>query len=165
MDEILGVPAHPLFVHVPVVLLPGLGLVACAFVVRPAWRQRYAAPFLVVTLVTTIITILAARSGESLEDALQPALGTTIDRHAELGDQTALLATLFAVAAASVVGADWWFLRRPTDLAPDPVRSRSRTMQLASAGVAALAILATVWVIRAGHEGARVTWSGVEVGG
>ena len=32
-----GLPAHPLFLHVPVILIPVVGVAALALVARPAW--------------------------------------------------------------------------------------------------------------------------------
>ena len=36
-----GLPAHPLFVHVPVVLIPTTIVAAIVFVVKPQWLTRY----------------------------------------------------------------------------------------------------------------------------
>lgn len=151
MEELWGLPAHPFFVHIPVVLLPILGSVALMMVARPKWRRRRPLLFVGTTLVTTVATILAARSGEPFKEALQPGLGSRIDRHADLGDQTALLATLFFVAVAAMAAGDRW------------ISGRKRTVTALSMVAGVLGALAAIWVIRTGHEGARVTWSGVDV--
>jgi hypothetical protein len=36
-----GLPAHPLFVHVPVILIPTTVVAAIVLVLRPAWLSRY----------------------------------------------------------------------------------------------------------------------------
>jgi hypothetical protein len=36
-----GLPAHPLFVHAPVVLIPITIVAAIVFVIKPAWLSRY----------------------------------------------------------------------------------------------------------------------------
>ena len=42
LDQLLGLPAHPLLVHLPVVVLPLVALGVVALAARPAWRPRYA---------------------------------------------------------------------------------------------------------------------------
>ena len=41
IDKLFGLPAHPLLVHVPVVLVPLAALMAIAFAIRPAWLDRF----------------------------------------------------------------------------------------------------------------------------
>jgi hypothetical protein len=36
-----GLPAHPLFLHVPVILIPVVGLAALGLAARPAWWTRH----------------------------------------------------------------------------------------------------------------------------
>ena len=36
-----GLPAHPLFLHVPVILIPVAGLAALALAARPSWWTRH----------------------------------------------------------------------------------------------------------------------------
>ncbi|MCE9622586.1 MAG: hypothetical protein K8R99_09605 [Actinomycetia bacterium] len=153
MGELFNTPSHPLLVHIPIVLLPLLAVLAIVMAAKPSWRSRLLWPLVVATLVTAAVTFWATQAGEQLQDALQPALGSKGDRHAELGDQTALLATIFFVGAAAMVVIDRWF---------------KRLMRSATAlawAVAVIGVVATVWVIRTGHEGARITWDGVNIGG
>lgn len=163
MEELWGIPAHPLFVHLPVVLLPVLAPGAWLVAARPDWRQRWLRPLFAVSLVTMVATILAAESGGPLKEALQPGLGTRIDRHQELGEQTARLAALFFASVAVTTGADWWLRRDRTRV--DLRAVGARAVQAVAVTAAVLGTLAAIWAIRTGHEGARVTWSGVEVGG
>ncbi|MEY4069352.1 MAG: hypothetical protein RLZZ332_1688, partial [Actinomycetota bacterium] len=41
MDTLGGIPSHPLFVHLPAVLIPLATLGVILMVVRPTWWQRY----------------------------------------------------------------------------------------------------------------------------
>jgi len=41
-DRVRGLPAHPLFVHVPVVLVPCTVIAALVFMARTDWFSRYA---------------------------------------------------------------------------------------------------------------------------
>jgi hypothetical protein len=36
-----GLPAHPLFVHVPVILIPSTIVAAIVFMIKPEWFLRY----------------------------------------------------------------------------------------------------------------------------
>ena len=153
MGELFGTPAHPLLVHTPIVLLPLLSIAAIAMALKPAWRSKFSWALVVATLIVAAVTVLATQSGEQLGDALQPALGAKANKHAELGDQTALLAALFFVGAAGMVVMNRWLARF--------VRSAVAVSWV----VAVIGVVTAVWVIRTGHEGARITWDGVNVGG
>lgn len=147
MNNIFGLPAHPLLVHVPIVLIPILALVALAMAVRPAWRGRLALPAAVAGVVTMIFTLLAAGAGEKLEGRVGP--DRLVKAHAELGDQTKVIMIIFALLLIA--------------LAASEIRGRT------AAGVARFAlplsllaalggIASTAWVVRTGHAGAKSVW-------
>ncbi len=165
MEELWGIPAHPLFVHVPVVALPVLGAAGWLVAARTGWRQRFSLPLLGATLVTMVATILASRSGGPLEEALQPGIGTRIDRHQQLGEQTTVLTILFFVGVVAMTGGDQWLRLRGRSETGEIRPAHRHAVRALAVGAAVLGTLAAIWAIRTGHEGARVTWSGVEVGG
>ena len=154
MGELFGTPAHPLLVHIPVVLLPLLAIAAIVMAVKPALRPRMVWALAGSTLVTAALTFWATRSGIRLRRALQPAIGSKANRHMELGNQTALLATIFFVGAALIVVMERRILPR--------MASKRPAIALASL-VALIGVVTAVWAIRTGHEGARITWIGVNV--
>ena len=41
IETFFGLPAHPLMVHLPVVLIPLAGIIAIVFAFRPAWLDRF----------------------------------------------------------------------------------------------------------------------------
>ena len=41
MDTFFGIPAHPLFVHIPAVLIPLAAVGVVIMLVRPTWWERY----------------------------------------------------------------------------------------------------------------------------
>ena len=41
MDTFAGLPAHPLLVHAPVVLVPVVALLVILMIVRPQWLERF----------------------------------------------------------------------------------------------------------------------------
>ncbi len=65
-----GQPAHPLFVHVPVVLIPTTVVAAVAFVVKPEWFSRYGIALAVVSIVAMSSVFLTMKSGSALRAAL-----------------------------------------------------------------------------------------------
>jgi len=153
MSELFGTPAHPLLVHIPVVLLPLLAIAAIVLAARPAWRVRLSWALAGAALITAAVTVWATQSGERLRDALQPSLGSLAERHAELGDQTALLATMFFVGAAALAAIDRWY---------GPRSPAKKWPTVLASAVGLVGVATAVWAIRTGHEGARITWIGVE---
>lgn len=168
IEELWGVPAHPLLVHFPIVLIPILAVGAVVMAARPMWRQRFNWLLSGACATAAVSAFVAARSGESFKEALQPSLGSVADRHAELGNQTALLAVLFLVGAVLVTALDRWYLtRRPLSESREadvgPVLA-SRVTACIAMVTAIIGVVAAVWVIRTGHEGARISWLGVNIG-
>ena len=41
LEKLFGLPAHPLLVHMPVVLIPLSGLIAIVFAFKTAWLDRF----------------------------------------------------------------------------------------------------------------------------
>lgn len=154
MNQLLGLPAHPLLVHIPVVLIPLLALAIVAFVVRPAWRPALSVPVSVLAVITLVGTLLAANAGEWLRDRVT---GTALVRaHAQQGDQLKAIGTLFCLAVLGTVIVDyagrarWLRVRIPW---------QRQLLALACVVTLGLAVLATVWDVRAGHSGAKAVWS------
>ena len=156
MTEIFGLPAHPLFVHAPMVLLPVVAVVTVMAALRPTLRRRLGWWLPAACAVLLIMILLAVRTGDALDKAID--LGTAV-KHKHLAESTRLLMALLLVATSAL----WWFGRRadrqsaPAGDAP----RRSPVVLGCAAAAVVLALLSTVWVVRTGHEGARVHWSGV----
>ena len=70
MKTIFGLPAHPLLVHIPVVLLPLAAVGAVMMAVRPAWNARYRWAVLVLGAVGAVGVVLAADAGQSLQEQI-----------------------------------------------------------------------------------------------
>lgn len=147
MNNISGLPAHPLLVHIPIVLIPVLALVAIAMVARPTWRAKLALPAAVGGVITLLFTLLAASAGENLEGRVGP--DKLVKAHAELGDQTKVVMIVFALL---LIGLAITEIRRRT--AGSLARFALPLSLLAAAG----GIVSTVWVIRTGHAGAKSVW-------
>ncbi|MCU1346146.1 MAG: hypothetical protein JWL70_2412 [Acidimicrobiia bacterium] len=158
MNRLFGLPAHPLLVHVPVVLLPMAALGALAIALRPAWRRRYGWLVLGVTLVGTVGAVLAANAGDSLEETV--GRSASVRDHADAGEMARNISLLFAVlVAAFVVGA--WFLdrRRTSTVGAAGVPAAPRWVVPTLATLMVLGAAGSMYsIVKAGHSGARATW-------
>lgn len=145
--DILGLPLHPLVVHLAVVALPIGALATVASVVSPAFRVRWALLSLGTLTVGALGAVLAKISGEALAEVLTPP-----ELHATLGN-----ATLLTAGGTATLGWLWWFLERRQAKAPAGTAGLAAMMLgglLTTAGLA-LAVL----TILTGHAGAQATWS------
>ena len=136
-----GLPAHPLFLHVPVILIPVAMIWALVLVARPAWFMRSGVLLGILTVVALAGTFLTVGAGEALRNALHLnggfGPGALIARHAHAGMLLrdlmilftgAVIVALFAhrVAAGMVSGFGWLDgARAPTGRA-DPPAHRAR---------------------------------------
>jgi hypothetical protein len=96
LDELFGLPAHPLLVHVPIVLIP-LALVTALLALWPAVRR----PALIATAALAVIgaigAVLAVGAGEKLRDRVRET--ERVEEHAERGEQVELPSIAFGVVA------------------------------------------------------------------
>ena len=159
MDEILGLPAHPLLVHGAVVLVPlaAAGVALIAF--WPAARFRLGYAVLAIAAAGAMTVILAQRSGESLEDRVPDS--DLIDEHKDLGETGTYAGLAVLVAALAVVGTDVALRRRASTTVEEETRDTTSHVASLVVGVVALA-LATgggIQVARIGHSGAKAVWN------
>lgn len=153
-----GLPAHILFVHFVVVLVPLTALAVVAAAVRPGWARRMGVVLPVTALVTLALVPLTTHAGEWLEK--RSGHSALLERHTELGDTLLPWATgLFLVATAV-----WWTARRTAPAggtaAPSPLLTA--TWFRAAAVVLAVVVAggAVVDVYRIGDSGAKAAWQG-----
>ncbi|WP_328333202.1 MULTISPECIES: DUF2231 domain-containing protein [unclassified Streptomyces] len=156
-DLINGIPAHVLFVHVVVVLVPltALALILCA--VWPSVMRRFGLALPVLALVTLISVPLTTQAGEWLERHVES--DALVRKHTELGDGLLpWVVALFLVAAAV-----WWFYRRASHSSPGAAGSTSLTvatpLRIAAAALSlVIGVGAAVQVYRIGDSGAKAAW-------
>jgi uncharacterized membrane protein YgcG len=180
MDELFGIPAHPLIVHAPVVLLPLAVVGVVAMLLRPTWYLHFRWPVLAITAVGTLGAIFAASSGEELEELVEDsksgAAREAIEEHAEAGEMARTLAIVFLVAVVAFVVIPWFLERRArataaagsTDVATAPRSAGPTWLKPVLMVVVALAAVGSlVTIIDAGHSGAGSVWDeiGVTSGG
>lgn len=158
METLFGLPAHSLLVHAPIVLLPVAAIATIVMAVRPSWRARAHWWMVAVLFSVVAMVYLAKDSGEAFEAAFEGAVD--VDRHSDLANTTFILTLLWFVAYAALVGYEFAMRRTARsagaaarDTGPMPAVSHSL-----AALAAVLAVLATIWLIRTGHEGTDVVW-------
>ena len=102
LHEITGLPAHPLIVHMPLVLGPLVGVLTLALL-RPSWRARLLWPVAGLAVVTAFFAIIAVISGEWFAEQLR--IGDAIHEHEEAAELFRSLEILLAIAlVAAAVG-------------------------------------------------------------
>lgn len=172
LDTVLGLPVHPLVVHLTVVAVP----VACVLVLLCAvWRharERWGWATVAVCLVATVSVAVASLSGGPLARRLPPS--HTIAVHAELAKVMALLVSAMTVAVTALVYLAWrrggapvasW-TRMPAGLrrvlTPGPL-GRLATVRgvvpVVAAAALVLALGTAADIVAVGHLGATAAWS------
>lgn len=180
IPDIGGLPAHPLIVHLPVVLVPLATIGALIMVIRPRSRRTYAIPTAIIASVAAVATQLAISSGESLEERVRET--DLIERHSEIAEQARPF--VFVFAAIMIAIAVWDLVERrravvasPSDDAlarsttgsaiatadpatrPPAVRSTAATALIVLTALGLVTgVASTVQVYRTGHSGATATW-------
>jgi uncharacterized membrane protein len=156
LDKLFGLPAHPLLVHLPVVLVPIAALLAVVFTFRPAWLDRYGWGLVVLSGLGALGAILAAGSGEALEETVKET--AALEDHAEMGDAAQVVAIVFFCVVLAVVVAR--YLARRNSAAGGVwafISSKAGVMVIATVLVLS-ASGAMYTMVAAGHQGAKATW-------
>jgi hypothetical protein len=87
MDTFAGLPAHPLLVHAPVVLVPVVALLVILMIVRPQWLERFGWLAVGLAGLALVTGVLAENSGEALEEAVEDSASRTLlHAHEEAGE-------------------------------------------------------------------------------
>jgi hypothetical protein len=166
MESIFDLPTHALVVHAPVVLQPLLAVLTLVVLARRSWRERFGWWLVGGVTLVAVSVFVAMRSGEAFDDLLDGLVD--VGEHESLAETTRNLTLLWLLALVALVVAEPR-ISQPASASPaeEPgvgdrgaVATRLVVPSLVLV-VAALAVLTTVWMVRTGHEGARVTWSGV----
>jgi uncharacterized membrane protein len=145
ISKLFGLPAHPLLVHVPIVLIPLVALASLVLAVAPRTRAHLAPVTAAFAGVALVGVQLALGSGEALEPHVRKS--ALLERHTELADALRpLMLVLFVLLLAAVL-----LHRRPAIDKPWLV-----SVVFVLALVAGLAT--TARVVQVGHAGARATW-------
>ena len=156
IDQLFGLPAHPLVVHLSVVMVPVAARVAVVFAFRPAWLDRFGWGLVALSGIGALGAILAAGSGEALEKTVKRT--AALDEHTEMGEvaQTVAIVFFFVVLAVVVLR---YFARRKSESGGVWALISSKTGAIMLAGALVISASGAMYtIVQAGHQGAKATW-------
>ncbi len=147
LNNLFGLPAHPLLVHLPVVFVPLAALGAIVLAFFPKYLNKLGWWVTAASFIGMVGAILAAGSGESLEHRVEHS--ATLEHHSQLGESARLLSiVLFAVILIVML------VRR---YRPEIMAKKAVGIVVSVAFVAAS--VAAGWaMIETGHNGAKASW-------
>lgn len=157
-----GLPAHPLIIHVPVVLIPLSILGALACITRPEWFERYGILLCLISIVAMSSIFLAMNAGSALQGLLhltgEPA--HLINEHSQAAGILAVIFVAFTAililtfSAERITGAEG-----PTGFAvADRLLGTHRSQLALRVTLVVLALASAYMVFRVGDLGAKAVW-------
>jgi hypothetical protein len=158
-----GLPAHPLFVHVPVILIPTTIVAAIVFMIKPQWFWRYGIALAVVSIVAMSSVFLTLQAGAALrgELHLQGQAAKLISEHSQAAHILAIVyvvftATLIVTFAAQRISAG---MQTGLGIVDRTLSSKSLYTSL-RVTLVLLSIGAGYMTFRTGDLGAKAVWQG-----
>jgi uncharacterized membrane protein len=162
LDSLFGLPAHPLLVHIPVVLIP-LGALGAVLMLWPRLRQALGWWVCAIVVVAGIATQLAISSGQSLEEYVRES--DLVREHTRIGENIRPWLLLMFLALFGVMLIDQAFRRRAVGTEEQPVGRD--LLRIAGVVLSALSIVfagvSVYWVYRIGHTGSKAVWHQTQV--
>jgi hypothetical protein len=156
MNDISGLPSHPLFVHAAIVLIPLLAVITVALAVKAAWRAKWGVPVTIANFLSLVyLSVLVMESGEHLAEKLK--MGKRIHEHEELANMTRLLLAVMFLGLLGLVIVDR--LQTKLSAAGTSPTWAKPVAAVSSVATIIVAVLSVIWMFRTGHEGADVTWA------
>src|ERR1700684_1106618 len=158
-----GLPAHPLFVHVPVVLIPTTIVAAIIFMFKPQWLSRYGIALALTSIIAMTPIFLAMQPGGALRDELnlQGQAAKLISEHSHAAHILAYVYVLFTAALIVTFAAQRISGGIPTGLgildsllSPRPILTALRVV------LVLLSVVAGYMCFRTGDLGAKAVWEG-----
>jgi hypothetical protein len=158
-----SLPAHPLFVHVPVILIPVTVVAAVVFVFKREWLSRYGIALAVVSIIAMSSMFLTMQAGAALrgELNLQGHAAKLISEHSQAAHILAIVYVVFTATLIVTFAAQRISAGLPTGLAVvDELLSPRWTVALLRVALVLLAIGAGYMCFRTGDLGAKAVWQG-----
>ena len=156
-----GLPAHPLFLHVPVMLIPITVMAAIVLMVRPDWFERYGIALAIVSVIAMSSVFITMQAGGALQSALDlhGEAARLIDEHSQSANILAIVYVLFTATVIVAFAARRISGGRPTGLAiVDRLLSPPAVFTALRILVVVLAIGSVAMVARTGDLGAKAVW-------
>jgi hypothetical protein len=158
-----GLPAHPLFVHVPVILIPTTVITAIVFMARPEWFGRYGIALALASIAAMGAVFLTMQAGGALrgELHLQGRAAVLISEHSQAASILAIVYVAFTAILIVTFAAYRISGGMPTGLGiVDRLLSSRSTFNGLRVLLVALAIGAGFMTFRTGDLGAKAVWAG-----
>ncbi len=158
-----GLPAHPLFVHVPVVLIPTTVVAAIIFTFKPVWFTRYGIALALVAIVAMSSTFITMQAGAALrgELNLQGEAAKLISEHSQAAHILAIVYVLFTAVLIVTFASLRISGGRPTRLGiVDGVLAPRSMLTALRVALVLLSIGTGYMVFRTGDLGAKAVWQG-----
>jgi hypothetical protein len=179
LEEFMGVPAHPLLIHFPVVLVPLLALLAIAYALVPLVRPHTQWVLGLLALAAPVATLVAKLSGDEFfdrmiaRDEITPEFFPRIEEHQDLGTNTLYATIALGVLTLALV----YFVRPRARVAvgatvggpAEPGGAAARPAAAGSNRILSLVLTVLIvvaagvslyYVIRTGDTGAKNVWEG-----
>ena len=160
IDEILGLPAHPLIVHAALALVPAAAALTVVAAFWPAARRRIGWVGVLLAALAVVTVWMAEGSGEELEHQVDET--HLVEEHAELGDQMLVPTIAMLVGAVLVTAAgrrgDGGTRTEETPTGAYATRGTSAVGVIVAVVAIATSGFAVVQVARVGHSGAKAVW-------
>lgn len=156
-----GLPTHPLLVHIPVVLIPLAAIGALVMALRPTLLRTFGPVVAGLAGIGFLGAILAASTGEELEDSRRAAgetISATLHDHAEMGDTVQVIAGIFFVLLLGWVLFDRWRSKVGDERAAAAVRKPRVVGTVLAVLVVLAGAGAATSVVLTGHSGAKSVW-------
>ncbi len=158
-----GLPAHPLFIHVPVILIPTTIVAAIVFVVKPQWLTRYGIALALVSIAAMSSIFLAMQAGAALRGALnlQGQAAKLISEHSQAAHILAIVYVLFTATLIVTFAAQRISGGMPTGLGiVDSLLSGKPMLTALRVVLVVLSLVAGYMCFRTGDLGAKAVWQG-----
>ena len=158
-----GLPAHPLFVHVPVILIPSTIVAAIIFMVRRDWFARYGIALALVSIAAMSSIFLTMQAGAALRGALnlQGEAAKLISKHSQAAHILAIVYVIFTATLIVTFAAQRISSGMPTGLGiVDGLLSSKSMFTALRLLLVVLSIGAGYMCFRTGDLGAKAVWQG-----
>ncbi len=158
-----GLPAHPLFVHVPVILIPTTVVAALIFVFKRQWLARYGIALCLASILAMSSVFLTMQAGAALRAALhlQGPAAQLISEHSQAAHILAIIYVAFTAILILTFAAERISGGMPTGLAivdrPLALPSVHAALRVV---LALIALGAAYMTFRTGDLGAKAVWQG-----
>ncbi len=154
-ERVLGLPAHPLFIHAAVVLVPLLAVAGILYAVWPGARRHVRWTLIVLAVATPGAVFAAKQSGDAFatsDNFQSPEMQGKIEEHEGFG--TTLFLIILGLALVALIMA--YVVRPETGTSVGPVVAHWALSGL----TVVLALAAFYYVFKAGDTGAKMVWDG-----